>query len=932
MAEYDILFALGYDDPDSVIGSYIRHVANGGLTTYKTIFQWGKKAGEPVYVHFLNGVFTAERLRPLLGLSDTEARVLYSAYSVHDINKLVENAGKSFNALAVKETVQAELERIGILEFLPAWQDYLEDITWLVRYHSGHYSTAAEGLIPALDLYRLDRDRVQRILGPLMRALDVLELSTTLEERTHKTQFLLKLNEISDAQYTFVTHQVTEQRGLLTNLIHNRVSAYLERRWELVPLLFYPDGVAYLAEQGRVPKPSIQDLEVIGREVARAAAGMSRGEFAKFIRSGNQGIKVNKQCLKLGVSFEDIFAIVYNYIAVKVTGKRFKIENMETKARADLTAKYADEKYGAQRSFIQRLLSRPALYPTSQAGMGSGELLRSYYIFLSDHFAKQVGDPWQYLYAWLELAPEQTALYDLLDPRYQRAYVVAGDLEIVIDPLYERILDDGKRLMPETGEESLGDYAALTEYVARTISFSFGGEREVDFGAALTAYMNNNHRQCCYCGSEFPTQKWMAPVAPANVTVQSFSNRLPGGWSQEPKKNVCDVCRLQFTLEKLTHQALKGIKTMYLHLYPYSFYTDAFLQALRDEVREVLAQDTTVVFPRSNDAFQSFLADNRVELPVAVRRADGKPYQNGIVLPRHAETIGNVLIFPLNCPGDNDSEQFLFGLQNALLVQRYFGCKAVLTDSTVPILGKDDFADLFVDNPPLGFEGLVPQNDFDRATLDRLWDDVLALHRLRRALYNPEREENPQLSLVRAMANGRLRLFFEADRLVEHKASQGRPEGKLRTWRGNEITRQILPDLRRLLKGEKIMEQLETLARMAWADRIIGRSLERNSLLKPFDMLLEGLEKKPEAFGLDTLHAQLMEDIFRHLEAIASEEYKPGRTKREKVKAYVNAFFDGVLGQAYRGNVTKLLADSKPLRSAYLFYLREQIPIKEKGA
>jgi len=42
-------------------------------------------------------------------------------------------------------------------------------------------------------------------------------------------------------------------------------------------------------------------------------------------------------------------------------------------------------------------------------------------------------------------------------------------------------------------------------------------------------------------------------------------------------------------------------------------------------------------------------------------------------------------------------------------------------------------------------------------------------------------------------------------------------------------------------------------------------------LIKPFDMLLEGLEKKPEAFGLDTLRAQLTEDIFRHLEAIASE-------------------------------------------------------------
>jgi CRISPR-associated protein Csc3 len=347
----------------------------------------------------------------------------------------------------------------------------------------------------------------------------------------------------------------------------------------------------------------------------------------------------------------------------------------------------------------------------------------------------------------------------------------------------------------------------------------------------------------------------------------------------------------------------------------------------------LLAQDVSVVFPKTYEALQAFLADNRLDLVVSTRNQQGKPYQNGLVLPQHAETIGNVLIFPLNCPGDSDSEQFLFALQNTLLIQRYFGCKAILTDSAVPILGKDEFADMFVDNAPLGFEGLLPQDDFNRTALDRLWGDVLALHRLRQALYNPERQENPLLSLARAMADGRLRLFFEADRLVEHKSGQGRPGSDARGWRSINLTKQILPDLMQLTKGETTMKQLEDLAVAAWRDRIVGRTIQnRNSLIKPFDMMLEGLEKKSEAFGLDTLRAQLTEDIFRHLEAIASEEYKPGRTKREKVKAYVDLFFEGVLGEVYRGNVTKLLADNKSLRSAYLFYVREQISTKEKGA
>ena len=124
------------------------------------------------------------------------------------------------------------------------------------------------------------------------------------------------------------------------------------------------------------------------------------------------------------------------------------------------------------------------------------------------------------------------------------------------------------------------------------------------------------------------------------------------------------------------------------------------------------------------------------------------------------------------------------------------------------------------------------------------------------------------------------------------------------------------------------MKQLKTLAEVAWRDKIKGRSLERNSLLKPLDMILDGLEAKSEAFGLDTLRAQLVEDIFRHLEAIAPEEYKPGKGKRDKVKAYIDLFFDGVLAEAYHSNVMKLLTDTKSLRSAYLFYVREQIPTK----
>ena len=932
MAEQpELEFLLAWDEPD-VMEEFIKHVANGGLSQYKRIAQWGEKAGEPLYTHAVNGVFTAHQLRGVLSFTDDEARVLYGAFAIHDLNKALDSEGKSFNKLASLDAVQVELENVGVPGFFPTYRDYLEDITLLIRSHSGHYHTDSEWLIRKHNPYRLPRERLD-LLRALIKALDDLDMSDTLTERDHKQGFLAFLNTQTEKQYEFVYHQVSEQRGLLTNLIHNQVEQYLVRHYDLVPLLFYPEGVVYLAEKGREIKLRDEDMTAIGTSVARAAASMTRGSFAKFIKSGNQGIKVGEQCLELGVPFADIWGVVYDQVMAKVSGKRFKIDGekgVESKCREELEAALSNKQKSPLHASIKKFLKRPSVCPPTQIGMGAGELLRAYYIFLNAHFAKKVGDAWDYLFRWLNLREDATRIYDLLDPLYQRAYVVAHDQDLSLDGLLQHILEDGKKIVGDTTaveSEEVGDYAPLGEYVARSVTFSFPNARSADFAEALRYYVEHNQTQCCYCGSEFETDNLMSNQVPANIMVQSYSNRLSGGSPREPKRNVCALCRSQFILEKLNHVAGKSSKTIYLHLYPYSFFTEVFLNSLRAEVREILSQDTTVLFPKTDDAIRAIIESEGRHTPLRfyTRNKEGKAYTNGLPLPlNYSEVIGNVLTFPLNCPGDNDSEEFLFALQNALLLGRYFGCKVLLTDSAVPILGKSDFSDLFVDNVPLGFGGLLPTNDFDRAGLAALWQDVLLLFRLRGLLYGPGSEENLFLPLIQSLASeGRFAVYHLVGRLIEAKTDN--------PGRAITLAKECLPIIHNLLKGENRMKPLQTLAEAAWRDHVIGSSLKRNSLLKPFDMMLDGLEAKSEAFGLDTLRAQLVEEIFRHLEAIAAEEYKPGRTKREKVKAYVNAFFDGVLNAIYRGNVQKLLADSKPLRSAYLFYMREQIPIKEKG-
>jgi hypothetical protein len=125
------------------------------------------------------------------------------------------------------------------------------------------------------------------------------------------------------------------------------------------------------------------------------------------------------------------------------------------------------------------------------------------------------------------------------------------------------------------------------------------------------------------------------------------------------------------------------------------------------------------------------------------------------------------------------------------------------------------------------------------------------------------------------------------------------------------------------------MQELKTVATYAAQNSIRGTSFKRNSLLKPLDIILQELDRCPAPDNLNELElvrAGTKELIFDHLDRIAKTEYKPGKTKREKVNNYVDLFFDGVLNKAHHGKVNRLLNRERLIRSAYLFYLRDALP------
>ena len=940
----DLLFQLGWDEK-SLIQEYIDTIANKGLTSYKNIIQTGGKEGESLYTHVLNGIFVFERLRPLLSISETEAKVIMTVYSVHDLNKLAQFARqRSYNKIGIKEHFGEELEDIGIGEFFPEYREYLDDITTLARSHSGHYHTDGELLVKSHNPYKLGKERIEE-LRHIIRAMDIIDLSHSLKERAHKQTFLSELNTFLSKQtplrqYEFQYHTLLENRGVLTNIIHNAASAYLEKQFNMVPLLLYPDGIAYLNAKGHNPEFSRDDRKAIGKAVQNSLNIMTKAKFSTdFINSRIAGIQVDPKFRELGITFEEIFTEIYNMVIGRTYQKRLGDMTQKAKERAvksaEKNAKNAKEDQEKE-AFLQRaseIGGMTAILPESDETMRIGELLRSYYIFLTDHYKKVIPNIWEYLYNLLNIPSERQVYYDAFDQRYDRPYVMAKDLPLSFDEMQACILNAGSSL-PEKSQEgmlnlNIEEETSIEQYVQKYLTVSFSTPQTKQLTQGLQDYVSRQHTQCCYCNSGFSTTKWMSADVPSDIKVQYFSNRLSGG-QREPKRHVCDICNLHFILHKLNYPTVspggvgrQGVKTYYLHLFPYSFHSDIFLNAIRSEINRFRRMDVASLYMRTEHAIREFMDDQ--QRPVKPKFSAAK--RNGFPLPKFSEIQGNQLIFPLNCMGQNESERFLFAIENALLMQRYLGCKVVLTDASISPLEQGEFDDLYIDSISAMFSGLLPTNNLAKDAINTVWQRITTLYRIKGQVYS---DGDELLVLLRALSEDAFSLYYACERLILKKLRKAK--GSDKDWQEIHITKHVSKLITILIERSETMEQLKELAAIAWEGKLKGESLKKNALMMPFDMAFEKLLHKSDLIDLETLQAALIEDIFAYLDRIAKNEYRPGITKREKVKRFVDVFFSGLLQGVYHDNINKLLADEKILKSAFLFYIREQIPTKKGEA
>ena len=945
----NLLFTLGIDsEMGDLFQNYMDKIANRKLRAYQEIIQYGAKAGESLYLHILNGICVLERLHPILNLDNIEVQILFSAFSVHDLNKLEEfqDQKRSFNYLANAKNISGVLTQLEIEHFFPEWQDYLKDIEVLVRAHSRFHNTYGETLDQRYDPYSLDKDRLLNYLVPIIRAADVIDLSKTLEERRKKRDFLIEINSIfDDVQYEFVYHKVSEQRGILTNLIHNEIVKYLVSEKDLLPLLYYPEGVAYLVDRERDVHITTDEIAEIGNAVVHSIESKTRGEFIKFIQGSPAGIKVDEKCIALGVSFAEIWNEVWNIISERKYVANAKVDTMNAKCRERLEGirdklgesdpnviehqngqlpLFHPEGTVGQRTLLDGILKTDTYrLPADDDAIRLGELVRTYYIFLNKHFSETVTDAWLHIYRLFELPLDAEDItyrerYELFNALWDRGYIVGHDLYNAghrFDEIYELIVQDGTQFLETLETES--EFGLLVDYVLKYVDFNFVADRERGFDTNLKRYVENNHVQCSTCGSEFDTALWMKPDVPANIKVQQFSNRLEGGSARDPKRRVCSVCRTQYMLDKLCYNVGGSTATFFVHLYPISFFTEVFIRAFQRAQENFQNPDFPSVFLKTDDALRNYQEKTQLELTFSRTKVNGNP------LPKFSEALGNILTIPVNTPGNNHTENILFAIENALLYQRFLGCRAVLTDSSIPLFSSDEFSHLFIDHIPPAFRGWLLDNNLNNDITQQAFKQLLNLHTIRSKIGSIDADD--LVRLIRSLNYDALELYYVTHRMIKREQAGNEP----RQFATVRDTAQLIAQVVAQKGGETIMSHIKELARIAWEGRLKGESLKDNSLAKPLDVAFDSLERwQSEHETEEEARAIMSKEVARAIERLNKHFF--GVKKLENISLFVTVLFDQIYKGVYQGNLLNLLENRKRIRSGYLYFITEMIPKRDR--
>ncbi|HEY9811211.1 MAG TPA: type I-D CRISPR-associated protein Cas10d/Csc3 [Halomicronema sp.] len=266
-------------------------------------------ADQSLNTHLLNGLFPANLIEQRLEKMDTtvrrvvgeiERRLLVAGFILHDFEKFPD-APENCRQLSIDEhrkIIDKKVQQLGLDRFInpddsEAYKLYIDDLLCLAynaqRRRDTNWNFSKYGLNPTLN------ERKLVCLCHLTCLADSLASIVKHPQDAEHTRLYELMHSLSDGKMRLTYHSITENRGVLTNVVNNAVmeaftglNTDAETYYE--PLLYLPTGVIYLVKRD-APEVPVEELpERVVSKIKQLCAGQLKQRQTGFGRDG-KGMK-----------------------------------------------------------------------------------------------------------------------------------------------------------------------------------------------------------------------------------------------------------------------------------------------------------------------------------------------------------------------------------------------------------------------------------------------------------------------------------------------------------------------------------------------------------------------------------------------------------------------------------------------------------------
>ncbi|AFZ11795.1 CRISPR-associated protein Csc3 [Crinalium epipsammum PCC 9333] len=715
-------------------------------------------------VHLLNAALGGWTLVKLGGLDELQQRYYLAAMTMHDLNKIVlPRLGST--RMDGKEWEKYKTAFLEWGEALHLWdfiaRQYWQDVAFLAQ-----NAEDARGA----NLTLANFPDLQLPPNQLMDLVDFVRFGDLVASIAHHPDDLEQesmrglLRRTVGGKYIIRSHRTNENRGLLTQAIHNAVLEQAEKvNWKA--FLFFPDGVTYFA-----PKDSNDpDLSKIPKAVRNNTLEIVKKGVGSLVTREGKGIKYYPDLVEVAnvsLATETIIRRTFGIISEKktpVTGARRDKIRQKFAHLSDLDWEY------------------PANLQTDRLAEGLNGitgLIEDYYGLDKEAIAQHILNSLKltnYFEDWKRIPSDGGVPHSwyYLAGHYMRQHPTLNESE-----LEQVMLTTVPEILQQLGKpDRPPPFAFLDQYIAQVLTVT-GSTEKHNFKAELDRYHLNKAKRkreaiCSICNSAFDIRE----------EFSNYSNKRVTSGSKESKRGICTICQVEKLLRRYGMDAdlVPENETIYLHLYPAYYFTpetalmmklayDNFAQSSFVELdKDFFAQEYNPNYVPRLDIFRIGLDPNE-----NLKRRTKKGYATG-------KMHGYYLLgIPYLGEKPTDTEAWYMAAIKALLAPITFGVKLVASRNPVPVYnsGADFKETIIIDGVHTYWLHGMKETIFRLDELEKAIPAVFSIYSLTAQAYKDSRNFpvwNQLNTVCQSLDTSPLYVFHYADRIQANSKAEDLP-------------------------------------------------------------------------------------------------------------------------------------------------------------